>query len=48
MCVFVCVFVCISVERLIRDNCQIDGDDLINYADFVESISNRYEGLNHY
>ena len=20
-----------TVERLVRDNCQIDGDDLINY-----------------
>ena len=34
-----------AVERLIRDNCQIDGDDLINYADFVQSISQRYDEM---
>lgn len=36
----------VSVERLIRDNCQIDGDDLINYADFIQSIKDRYEEMN--
>ena len=34
-----------AVERLIRDNCQIDGDDLINYTDFVQSIGRRFEDM---
>ena len=57
VCVRVCVCVRVitvvtqvlllhAVERLIRDNCQIDGDDLINYEDFVESISQRYDDMN--
>jgi len=33
----------IAVERLIKDNCQIDGDDLISYMDFVQSIKQLYE-----
>ena len=36
-------YCCIAVERLIKDNCQIDGDDLINYMDFVQSIKQLYE-----
>ena len=36
----------LAVERLIRDNCQIDGDDLINYTDFVQNIRDLHEEMN--
>ncbi len=47
VCLFLftcCVVVC-AVERLIKDNCQIDGDDLISYSDFVQSIKRRFDEM---
>ncbi|XP_064388556.1 calmodulin-related protein 97A-like [Halichondria panicea] len=35
------------LERLIRDNCTIDGDDLINYEEFIENISQKNEWSGH-